>query len=81
MLNRGGMRKVVSMAIVVGGAVLLAYGLFFHSAIISSAQDTEAVAQAETSLIKEVTVGGLKRDASGEIKKTYSGKAPKACPT
>lgn len=40
------------------------------------------VAQSEPTLIKEVTIGGLKRDASGEIKKTYTGnRAPAACPT
>ncbi len=82
MLKRGGMRQLVSIVLVVGGAAFLVYGLFFHSAVISSAQEADAaVAQAETSLIREVAIGGLKRDASGQIKKTYTGKAPKACPT
>ncbi len=35
----------------------------------------------EPGMIREVTIGGLKRDAAGLLKKTYSGQAPKACPT
>ena len=82
MSNFNRMRQFVSLAVVSGGAVLLIYGLLFHSALISSAEDTKVTSsQAETALIREVTVGGLARDESGQIKKTYSGKAPEACPT
>jgi len=37
--------------------------------------------QAEPHLIREVTVGGVIRLPSGEIKRTYSGKPPAQCPT
>ena len=67
----------------VGGVALLIYGVFFHAAVIAPAGDDAALASAtrETSLIREVAIGGLERDDSGQIKKTYSGQAPKACPT
>lgn len=76
-------RQWASLSLTIGGAALLTYGLFFHTAIISSAGESAgtAVAKREPNLIREVAIGGLERDASGEIKKTYTGKAPKACPT
>jgi hypothetical protein len=42
---------------------------------------TVASVTPESAMIREVTIGGLKRDAAGLLKKTYSGQAPKACPT
>jgi hypothetical protein len=42
---------------------------------------TVASVTPESGMIREVTIGGLKRDALGQLKKTYSGQAPKACPT
>ncbi len=42
---------------------------------------TMASVTTEPALIREVTIGGLVREASGQLKKTYSGQAPKACPT
>jgi hypothetical protein len=38
------------------------------------------VALSEPAIVKEVTVGGLTL-ANGEITRTYTGKAPVACPT
>jgi len=54
-------RRLMSLALVMSGAVLLAYGLFVHAAIISSAEDanTAALANRETVLIREVAIGGL----------------------
>ncbi|MHC4146026.1 MAG: hypothetical protein ACYSUD_14735 [Planctomycetota bacterium] len=65
------------------GAVLLSYGGLLHSAdVFPQHQDgSPAVAKSEPALIKEASVGGLKRDTSGKIKQTYTGKAPKACAT
>ncbi len=40
-----------------------------------------AAITAEPAMIREVAIGGLMRDTSGQLKKTYSGQAPKACPT
>jgi len=76
-------RRLMSLALVMSGAVLLAYGLFVHAAIISSAEDanTAALANRETVLIREVAIGGLERDSSGQLKKTYTGQPPSACPT
>jgi hypothetical protein len=36
---------------------------------------------AEAVLVREVTFGGVVRLANGELKRTYSGKAPSLCPT
>jgi len=69
--------------LVAAGAVALTYGVLFHATSISPAQGTDspALVRSEAALIKEVTVGGLERDASGQVKKTYTDKAPQACPT
>ncbi len=40
-----------------------------------------AIRQLEADLIREVTVGGVVRLQSGEIKRTYTGDAPSGCPT
>jgi hypothetical protein len=65
------------------GTVLFIYGLFSHSTNISAQQtnDSATLAKSEGALIKEVSVGGVTRDDSGEIKQTYTGQAPQACPT
>ena len=65
------------------GVALLTYGAFFHSVNVSPQQEdgSMTVAKSEPNLIKEVSVGGVKRDESGKIKQTYTGKAPEACPT
>ena len=77
------LRQWVSLSLVIGGAALLVYGLFFHAAVISSADESADAPSAvrEPNLIREVAIGGLERDASGEIKKTYTGQAPDDCPT
>lgn len=44
----------------------------------------EPFAMLEAEMIKEITIGGLKRLAGGEIQQTYSaekGEVPEACPT
>jgi hypothetical protein len=78
------LRIATAFLLILMGVALLTYGVSFHAVRIepqTSAEGT-AVAQSERVLIKEVTVGGLERDASGEIKKTYTGnQAPAACPT
>jgi hypothetical protein len=76
-------RAVLSLALGIIGAALLMYGLLSHVDDVWPADElaTAASVAAEPAMIREVTVGGLKRDASGQLKKTYSGQAPKACPT
>jgi len=65
------------------GAVLFAYGIFFHFTNISPQQkDDPAVRTAsEPALIKEVSIGGVARDTSGKLRQTYTGKPPQFCPT
>lgn len=65
------------------GAALLTYGVFFHSTNVSAQQqdDPTIVAKSEPALIKEASVGGVTLDESGKIKQTYTGKAPEECAT
>ena len=67
MPNSGGLRQIVSSALVAGGVVLLIYGVFFHATDIAPGGDDAAMATAtgETALIREVAIGGLERDESG----------------
>ncbi|MBN1362094.1 MAG: hypothetical protein JW993_15980 [Sedimentisphaerales bacterium] len=83
-MNARTLRIAMTFVLVLLGVGLLTYGVSFHGATIEAqtGADGTAVAQSEPALIKEVTIGGLKRDASGEVKKTYTGdQAPPACPT
>ena len=78
-------RIAIFCVLVLLGLALLVYGLWFHTANISPKQEENAAkfAKSEPKLIKEVSIGGVKRDNSGKIKQTYTEKeeAPKACPT
>ena len=84
MLTRQG-KIVVFCLLAVIGAVLLTYGIWFHKAVISPKQteSTAKFAKSEPALMKEVSVGGVKLDETGQLKQTYTDteKAPKACPT
>lgn len=64
-------------------AVLLAYDVLFCSAGVWFRQKDDSVklAELETALIKAASAGGIKREKSGKIKQTYTGKAPKSRPT
>ena len=78
------LRFALAGVLVVLGLALLVYGVSFHTATVQakSGDSAPAVVASERSLVKEVTVGGVQRDADGTIRKTYSGSnAPKACPT
>ncbi|OHB59149.1 MAG: hypothetical protein A2173_10850 [Planctomycetes bacterium RBG_13_44_8b] len=85
---------VVFIILLLLGIALLTYGAFFHSAKISpqpfggelrmvepQADDSTMLVKSEPALIKEVSIGGIKRDESGKIIQTYTGQAPQACPT
>jgi hypothetical protein len=76
-------RKTFIACLILTGALLLAWGLFFGAREVFPQQTTSstAILESEPKLIKDVTVGGIKRDQYGKIRKTYSGKPPEACPT
>lgn len=83
-MNARTLRIVIVFLLVLAGVALLTYGAAFHSAAVApqAGGAAAAIAQSEPALIKEVTVGGLQRDAAGEIRKTYTGnQAPADCPT
>ena len=74
---------IVFFLFILLGAVLIAYGAVFHSKNVLPQKDdgSSAVAKSEPALIKDASVGGLKRDESGKIKQTYTGQSPQACAT
>ncbi len=92
-------RAGLALLLVAVGAVLLVYGLGFRSVAvtpgaatppltpgagtITPASAVTAAAASELAITQEVARGGVKRDESGALKKTYEeGKqAPQACPT
>ena len=76
-------RIILFCLLVLMGIALFTYGAFFHSENVAPQQngDSPVLAKSEPALIKDVTVGGVKREESGQIKQTYTGQAPKACPT
>ncbi len=84
-MNPMAMRRLVSLVLVVCGALFLAYGLLLHGAIVSPMggdANTVASDQSEPALISDVAVSGLTRDAKGQITKTYAGGvAPTKCKT
>ena len=76
-------RMALTFVLVVAGLALVGYGLFRPSAPVAPSEDgqVEAAPTSELAVTKEVARGGVKRDESGQIKKTYEGKAPEACST
>jgi hypothetical protein len=74
---------IILCLLILLGAVLLAYGAFFHSTDVLPQQDdgSAILAKSEFALIKEASIGGVTRDKSGKIRQTYTGKPPEDCPT
>ncbi len=86
-------RAILALVLGAAGLTLFVYGVFCHAGDVWPADDPTALASgvvdvdvvpaltSESAMIREVTIGGLKRDMAGSLRKTYSGQAPKACPT
>lgn len=77
-------RKIILFCLLVlFGVALLTYGVCFHSTDVlpQKADDQTILTKSEPALIKEVSIGGVERDQFGNIKQTYTGQAPQACPT
>ncbi len=77
-------RQILLVCILlIAGLALCAYGAIFHKTTIYPEKDEtgEPTVKHESAIVKEVTVSGLKRDISGKIRQTYTGKPPEACAT
>lgn len=76
-------RKYLAVILITAGMVLLVFGLAFHSVTILPAESDgqETIQLSEPEIISDTTVGGVSRVGSGQIKRTYTGKAPSTCPT
>jgi len=77
------MKIIILGVLVLFAATLITYGVAFHSTKVLPQQDSDPsiIVKSEPALIKEASVGGVMRDASGKIKQTYTGKPPEECPT
>ena len=76
--------KIIIFCLLIAlGAIVLAYGAFFHSIKITTTVEggSVSITKSEPALVKEASVGGVARDKSGKIKQTYTGESPKACST
>ena len=73
-------KQTISIVLLGLGLSLLLYGYSLHVLPVYSNDKNEVFATPESTLVKEVSIGGLKRQ-DGKLFKTYSGKPPKACPT
>jgi hypothetical protein len=75
-------RIILSVTLLFAGLTLLAYGAAFHpSTVLPEKQDTPPITKSEPQLVKEASIGGLKLDAFGNIRLTYTGTPPKDCAT
>jgi hypothetical protein len=88
---RGRAARIVLAAILVAaGAALVIYGVARHSRTVllkqaeppAAAEAARVIDEPEPALIREITVGGLRRNPSGKIERTYGeGETPSLCPT
>jgi hypothetical protein len=74
-------QAIIPIILLLLGIVLFVYGADFHRKPVYSEDGTQVMGKAEFGLIKEVTVGGIRRDELGNIRQTYTGKPPESCPT
>lgn len=74
-------RQTVSIILMAFGLTLMLYGVNMHALPVFSENNDKGFATAESALIREVSIGGLRRQADGRLFKTYTGKPPQACPT
>ena len=85
-----GPRLLSCLSLLALGLALIVWGSFRSTAVgqLDDSSDpsqaaTKTIVISEAQLIKEITIGGVARDESGQIKKTYGeGEEPdQACPT
>jgi len=82
-------RIVLAAMLVAAGAALVIYGVARHSRTVllkqaepPAAEGARTIDEPEPALIREITVGGLRRNPSGKIERTYGeGETPSLCPT
>jgi hypothetical protein len=80
-MKQTGKQAIIPIILLLLGIVLFVYGADFHRKAVYSEDGEAIVSTGEFGLIREVTVGGIRRDELGNIRQTYTGKAPSACPT
>ena len=82
-------RIVLAAMLVAAGAALVIYGVAVHSRTVllkqaepPAAEAARTIDESEPALVREITVGGLRRNPAGELERTYGeGETPSLCPT
>jgi len=83
-------RIVLAAILIAAGAALVLYGVARHNRTVllkqaeppAAAEGARTIDESEPGLIREVTVGGLRRNPAGELERTYGeGEEPALCPT
>ena len=74
-------KQIITMILLGLGLSMFLYGFGLHVLPVYSENNDRVFATAEPALIKEVSIGGLKRDSDGQLHKTYTGAPPNACTT
>ena len=76
-------RTTLSLVLAAIGLSLLTFGLIHKSAAVSPDGQEQVATMSEMAITQEVARGGITRDESGEVMKTYEEgqEAPEACPT
>jgi hypothetical protein len=63
------------------GFSMFLYGFTLRILPVYGQYDDQSLATPEHQVVLEVSRGGVIRDVSGLLRKTYTGAPPKACPT
>ena len=79
-------KKVIAFAVLIcAGAALVVCGAAFNSKLVAFTDEEgyeDVSVKSEFDVIRDVTIGGLKREGGGMLVQTYTpGKEPAACPT
>lgn len=72
---------IIPLALVLLGVTLAVYGMGFHRMEVFFEKGESLTIESEGAVVREVTIGGVRRDESGNIRQTYTGKPPSTCPT
>ena len=82
-------RIVLAAMLVAAGAALILYGVARHSRTVLLQQAeppadeaAKTIDESEPALIREVSIGGVRRNPAGQLERTYGeGETPSLCPT
>ena len=82
----GAKKKIIAFAVLIcAGAALVVCGASFNSKLVAFTDEEgyeDVLVKSEFSVIRDVTIGGLKRENGGMLMQTYTpGQEPAVCDT